>query len=37
MPDAPAMRELLGEDAPTNWGRWGPDDELGCLNYLDAK
>ena len=37
MSDAPAMRELLGEDAPTNWGRWGPDDELGCLNYLDAK
>ncbi|WAL69521.1 cyclase family protein [Amycolatopsis cynarae] len=35
--DAPAMRELLGEDAPTNWGKWGPDDELGCLNYLDAK
>ena len=19
-----------------NWGRWGPDDELGCLNYLDS-
>jgi kynurenine formamidase len=36
MSDAPAMRELLGEDAPTNWGKWGPDDELGCLNYLDA-
>ena len=17
-----------------NWGRWGPDDELGCLNYI---
>jgi len=30
------MRELLGEDAPSNWGKWGPDDELGCLNYLDA-
>ena len=37
MSDAPAMRELLGEDAPTNWGKWGPDDELGALNYLDAK
>jgi kynurenine formamidase len=36
MSDAPAMRDLLGEDAPTNWGKWGPDDELGCLNYLDA-
>jgi kynurenine formamidase len=36
MSDAPAMRDLLGADAPTNWGKWGPDDELGCLNYLDA-
>lgn len=36
MPDAPAMNELLGADAPSNWGRWGPEDELGCLNYLDA-
>jgi Predicted metal-dependent hydrolase len=36
MSDAPAMRELLGEDAPSNWGKWGPDDELGSLNYLDA-
>ena len=34
---SPAMRELLGTDAPSNWGKWGPDDELGCLNYLDAK
>lgn len=33
---APEMRDLLGEDAPTNWGKWGPDDELGSLNYLDA-
>jgi len=32
----PTMAELLGEDAPKNWGKWGPDDELGCLNYLDA-
>jgi kynurenine formamidase len=36
MSEAPAMRELLGDDAPSNWGKWGPDDELGCLNYLDA-
>jgi kynurenine formamidase len=36
MSEAPAMRELLGDDAPKNWGKWGPDDELGCLNYLDA-
>ncbi len=33
---APAMRELLGTTPPNNWGKWGPDDELGCLNYLDA-
>jgi kynurenine formamidase len=37
MSDAPAMRDVLGADAPTNWGKWGPDDELGALNYLDAK
>jgi hypothetical protein len=37
MPDVPAMNELLGADAPKNWGKWGPDDELGALNYLDAK
>jgi kynurenine formamidase len=29
------MDELL-RDAPTNWGKWGPDDEVGALNYLDA-
>ena len=37
MPDAPAMNDLLGADTPKNWGKWGPDDELGALNYLDAK
>src|SRR4029078_10539621 len=21
-------------DAVSNWGRWGPDDQLGTLNYL---
>ena len=31
---APAMAELFGENPPNNWGKWGPDDELGCLNYL---
>ncbi|NMH92345.1 cyclase family protein, partial [Pseudonocardia bannensis] len=36
MSDAPAMGEFLGADAPSNWGKWGPDDEVGCLNYLDA-
>lgn len=34
MTEAPAMEELL-KDAPTNWGKWGPDDEVGALNYLD--
>ena len=33
MTDAPSMNELL-KDAPTNWGKWGPDDEVGALNYL---
>jgi kynurenine formamidase len=23
-------------DTLSNWGRWGPDDELGTLNYLDG-
>jgi kynurenine formamidase len=30
---APALGDLL-EDAPTNWGKWGDDDEVGSLNYL---
>ena len=30
---APALGELL-KDAPSNWGKWGPDDEVGGLNYL---
>jgi len=28
------ISQLLGPDAPTNWGKWGPDDEVGSLNYL---
>jgi len=28
------IAELLGPDAPLNWGKWGPDDEVGSLNYL---
>jgi kynurenine formamidase len=24
-------------DAVKNWGRWGPDDELGTLNYITAE
>ncbi len=30
---APSMGEVL-RDAATNWDRWGPDDEVGALNYL---
>ena len=26
--------ELLGTNPPSNWGKWGPDDEVGSLNYL---
>lgn len=29
------IRELL-KDSPKNWGKWGADDEVGSLNYLDA-
>jgi len=33
--DAPrTIGELLGDHAPKNWGKWGPDDEVGSLNYL---
>jgi len=31
----PEIGELL-KDAPKNWGKWGPDDEVGSLNYLGA-
>lgn len=33
---APEVRDVLGDDPPSNWGRWGPDDEVGALNHLDA-
>ncbi|MGZ4619691.1 MAG: cyclase family protein [Frankiaceae bacterium] len=26
------LSEMLADD-PKNWGRWGPDDEIGCLNF----
>jgi kynurenine formamidase len=29
----PTTGELL-KDSPKNWGKWGPDDEVGSLNYL---
>lgn len=31
----PEIGELL-KDGPSNWGKWGPDDEVGALNYLQA-
>lgn len=30
---APDLTELLA-DSPSNWGKWGPEDEVGSLNYL---
>lgn len=33
---AESIAQIL-TDAPSNWGRWGPDDELGMLNVLDAR
>jgi kynurenine formamidase len=37
-PNPPTMSiaALLGPDAPSNWGRWGPEDEVGSLNYLTS-
>lgn len=32
-PAAPDLTDLL-KDSPSNWGKWGSDDELGSLNYL---
>jgi kynurenine formamidase len=31
-----SLEDLLA-DAPSNWGRWGDDDEVGCLNFLTAE
>jgi kynurenine formamidase len=36
MPEVPSIRGLIGDDPPSNWGRWGPDDQIGALNHLDA-
>ncbi|WP_417687944.1 cyclase family protein [Pseudidiomarina sp.] len=27
--------EKLQADMPKNWGKWGADDQIGALNYLD--
>lgn len=32
----PDMTQVLA-DAPSNWGRWGEDDEIGSLNFLTAE
>jgi len=29
----PSVAALL-QNSPKNWGKWGPDDEVGSLNYL---
>ncbi|HGM5579888.1 TPA: cyclase family protein [Pseudomonas putida] len=31
---SPDIARLL-EGLPRNWGKWGPEDEVGALNYLD--
>ncbi|NUL59126.1 cyclase family protein [Brevibacterium luteolum] len=36
MTEALDLSALLA-DAPKNWGKWGPDDEVGALNYLSAE
>jgi len=35
-PTAPFLGDLL-KDSPSNWGKWGPDDEVGSLNYLGTE
>ena len=31
----PTQAEVLEYfDSLSNWGRWGPDDQLGTLNYI---
>lgn len=32
---AESLMETLQQDAPNNWGKWGEDDEVGAINYLD--
>ena len=37
-PPAPVTLAEFDEifEAVKNWGRWGPDDELGTMNYITA-
>ena len=31
----PTEKEVLGYfDRCRNWGKWGPDDQLGTINYI---
>ncbi|WP_299073148.1 cyclase family protein [uncultured Paraglaciecola sp.] len=32
--DSTKIADLLA-DSPKNWGKWGKDDQIGALNYLD--
>lgn len=36
MTEAQPVPDLTGllKDSPSNWGKWGEDDEVGSLNYL---
>jgi kynurenine formamidase len=34
MADKPIHYDEFLKDAPKNWGRWGPSDEIGALNFL---
>jgi len=36
MSDGNHISDILA-NAPTNWGRWGDDDELGSVNGLDSE
>lgn len=36
MSEGMSLEDLLA-DSPSNWGKWGPDDEVGALNYLTAE
>lgn len=37
MTSAPeTISQMLGANPPRNWGKWGPDDEVGSLNYLTS-
>ena len=33
MSETPHLNDYLA-DSPKNWGKWGPEDEVGSLNYL---